>query len=439
MLDNTSFLKEMELLQPLSIDSTYLLAISGGADSMALLALFLQNQFSFQVAHVNYKLRGADSDLDQKIVEDFCAKNEIKFHLYEVSAADNQPINSIQNWARKIRYQFFKDIQNQENLEFLVTAHHLNDDLETFLINLSRGSGLVGLSGIPAQKNNILRPLLPFSKKEIYNYLSENKVPFREDESNKKSDYLRNKIRNEIVPKLEETNEDFLNNFQKSLTFLQQSRSFLENQIEAIEDQLSIKKSNKIIYNKELLNKEGDFVQFEILRKFGFSDPTEIKKIFTADTGKTFHSQEYHLLINRNELILSENSPSKLVHSEIMVLETPPKINNETINLNKIISGNSSFQNPVEPYISWIFDLQKLVFPIKLRHKKKGDLFYPINMSGRKKISKYFKDEKFSLLDKAETWLLVDGNDEILGIIPLRQDRRFAAHKETSEYITFVF
>lgn len=439
MLDNTSFLKEMELLQPLSIDSTYLLAISGGADSMALLALFQQNQFSFQVAHVNYKLRGENSDLDQKIVEDFCTKNEIQFHLYEVSAADNQPTNSIQTWARKIRYQFFKEIQNHENLEFLVTAHHLNDDLETFLINLSRGSGLVGLSGIPAQKNNILRPLLPFSKKEIYNYLAENKIPFREDESNKKSDYLRNKIRNEIVPKLEETNEHFLSNFQKSLTYLQQSRAFLENQIEVIEDQLSIKKSNKIIYNKQLLSKQGDFVQFEILRKFGFSDPTEIKKIFTAETGKTFYNQEYHLLINRNELILSENSPSKLVNSEIIILQMPPKINDDIIDLKKIISGSTSFQNPVEPYISWKFDLQKLVFPIKLRHKKKGDFFYPMNMSGRKKVSKYFKDEKFSLLDKAETWLLVDGNDEILGIIPLRQDRRLSAHKETSEHITFVF
>ncbi len=439
MLDNTSFLKEMERLQPLSIDSTFLLAISGGADSMALLAMFQQNQFSFQVAHVNYKLRGEDSDLDQKIVEDFCVKNEIQFHFYEVSAADNKPINSIQTWARKIRYQFFKEIQRKGNLEYLVTAHHLNDDLETFLINLSRGSGLVGLSGIPAQKNNILRPLLPFSKKEIYNYLSENKIPFREDESNKKSDYLRNKIRNEIVPKLEETNEHFLSNFQKSLTYLQQSRAFLENQIEVIEDQLSIKKSNKIIYNKQLLSKQGDFVQFEILRKYGFSDPIEIKKIFTAETGKTFYNQEYHLLINRNELILSENSPSKLVNSEIIILQMPRKINDDIIDLKKIISGNTSSQNPNESYISWKFDLQKLVFPIKLRHKKKGDLFYPMNMSGRKKVSKYFKDEKFSLLDKAETWLLVDGNDEILGIIPLRQDRRFAAHKETSEHITFVF
>ena len=250
MLNNVSFLDEMERLQPLSIEQNYLLAISGGPDSMAILDLFSKNKFSFQVAHVNYKLRGEDSDLDQKIVEDFCLKNDLNFHLYEVSSLDNQPQNSIQNWARNIRYQFFKNIQKQGNLGFLVTAHHLNDDLETFLINLSRGSGLVGLSGIPAQKNNILRPLLPFSKKEIYQYLAENKVHFREDETNKKSDYLRNKIRNEIIPKLEETNDHFLNNFKKSLMYLQQSRAFVETQINLIEKELLIRNSNKTILNK---------------------------------------------------------------------------------------------------------------------------------------------------------------------------------------------
>ncbi|WP_308004042.1 tRNA lysidine(34) synthetase TilS, partial [uncultured Chryseobacterium sp.] len=207
MLNVDNFQNQLKNIVDSPENRSYLLAVSGGADSMVLAHCFNDLGIHFQIAHINYKLRGEDSDLDQKTVADFCERNHIKFHLYKVSEKDQKPEHSIQLWARKLRYEFFRNIQREENLEFLVTAHHLNDQLETFIINLSKAAGINGLSGIPANDNHILRPLLNFTKKEIYEFAEENNIEYREDLSNKKSDYLRNKIRNEIVPKLLETND----------------------------------------------------------------------------------------------------------------------------------------------------------------------------------------------------------------------------------------
>ncbi|MFC6269184.1 tRNA lysidine(34) synthetase TilS [Frigoriflavimonas asaccharolytica] len=437
MLNSESFLQKIEYLQPCSADKKYLLAISGGADSMALLNLFSASKFTFQVAHVNYKLRGLESDLDQELVENFCSQNNISLHIYEVSNKDEPPKNSVQTWARKLRYAFFKKIKHQENLEFLVTAHHLNDDLETFFINLSRGSGLKGLSGIPSNKNNILRPFLHFSKQEIYDYCAQNEVPFREDASNKKNDYLRNKIRNEIVPKLLETNEHYLKNFQKSILYLKQNERFIEKQIADIEEQILInEKPDKTIYDREFFAHQEEFVKFEILRKFGFVDIQEIEKIFLAKTGKSFFSERYHLLINRNEIILKQTTEKTEDFSEIIILTEFYKDDKNIVNLKKIISEYSTTSNDIFLEKPWEFDAEKINLPLKLRHWKSGDKFYPAGMFGSKKVSKFFKDEKISLVDKEEIWLLVDGNDDILGIIPYRQDRRFIPEIKTAYYIT---
>ncbi|WP_228409686.1 tRNA lysidine(34) synthetase TilS [Chryseobacterium sp. T16E-39] len=187
MLKKLSIKEHLENLVNSPEKHTYLLAVSGGADSMVLAFLFQNLGLNFQIAHINYKLRGKDSDSDQKVVEDFCKKNFITFHLYEVSEEGQKPENSIQLWARELRYRFFKKIQERENLEFLVTAHHLNDQLETFIINLSKASGIKGLSGIPANENKILRPLLQYTKEDIYSFAEENNIAYREDRSNKKA------------------------------------------------------------------------------------------------------------------------------------------------------------------------------------------------------------------------------------------------------------
>ncbi|MDN3691106.1 tRNA lysidine(34) synthetase TilS [Chryseobacterium tructae] len=443
MLKKLSFRKQLENLIQQPENHHYLLAVSGGADSMVLASLFKdlrdekQNpECSFQIAHINYKLRGEDSNQDQKVVQDFCEKNHIKFHLYEVSEKDKKPENSIQLWARELRYAFFKEIQEKEELEFLVTAHHLNDQLETFIINLSKAAGINGLSGIPANDNHILRPLLSFSKQEIYQFAEENNIEFREDLSNKKSDYLRNKIRNEIVPKLQETNNHFLENFKKSSLYLNQTKDFVQKQIQEIENRLTIFNPDHKILSKEKLDQESDFVKFEILKKYGFNQEEEIPKIFKAENNRSFFSKEYQLIINRDELIFMEKNNVSEIEEEIILINHFDFSENQTIiNLVNHIENVNEFNKRFE----WDFDAEKLHFPLYLRKQQDGDEFYPIGFSGKKKVSKFFRDEKLSVLRREKSWLLCDSRNHILGIIPLRQDGRYQTDRNTQKKITVVW
>ncbi len=435
MLEKSSFISQLKNLVYEPENHTYLLAVSGGADSMVLASLFRDlshenrgSNFQFQVAHINYKLRGNDSDLDQKTVQNFCEKNHIKFHLYEVSEKDLKPENSIQLWARKLRYTFFKEIQEKEKLEFLVTAHHLNDQLETFIINLSKAAGIKGLSGIPSNDNYILRPLLHFSKKEIYQFAEQNRIEFREDLSNKKSDYLRNKIRNEIVPVLMETNDHFLENFRKSSLYLNQTKDFVQKQILEIENRLTVFNQNNKILSKEKLDQESDFVKFEILKKYGFNQEEEIPKIFKAENNSSFFSKEYQLIVNRDELIFVDRNDNPEIKKEIVLIDhfdfSQNQININFVDYNENIDGiNKSFD--------WDFDAEKLQFPLCLRKQKEGDEFYPAGFSGKKKVSKFFRDEKLAILARQKIWILTDSNDSVLGIIPFRQDRRYAKNEKT--------
>ncbi|MFZ4931870.1 tRNA lysidine(34) synthetase TilS [Chryseobacterium sp. Mn2064] len=440
MLEKSSFIYQLETLVHQPQKHTYLLAVSGGADSMVLATLFkdLKDnssdlEYKFQIAHINYKLRGKDSDLDQKVVQDFCEKNHIKFHLYEVSGKDKKPENSIQLWARELRYRFFKEIQEKESLEFLVTAHHLNDQLETFIINLSKAAGINGLSGIPSHDNNILRPFLEFSKEDIYEFARENAVEFREDLSNKKSDYLRNKIRNEIVPALLETNDHFLDNFKKSSSYLNQTKDFVQGQMLEIENRLTLFNKGHKILSKEKLEQESDFVKFEILKKYGFSQKEEIPKIFKSENNSSFFSKEYQLVVNRDELIFINRIHQQEKKDEIVLIEHFDFSENH-ININ-LVDDSENIHEVIKEF-EWDFDAERLQFPLCLRKQKDGDEFYPTGFSGKKKVSKFFRDEKLSALTKEKVWLLCDSANHILGIIPFRQDRRYKADGTTQKKIT---
>ena len=429
MLNSQTFQHSLEQLLADYRNARFLLAISGGVDSMVLLQLFKSSNFKFEVAHINYQLRGVDSDKDQELVEQICQQNNIPFHLYQVSEKDIKPENSIQEWARIIRYDFFRQIQQERKIEFIVTAHHLNDQLETFIIHLSKASGIKGLSGIPSNDNHILRPLLNFSKTEIYDFAKEEKIEFREDLSNQKNDYLRNKIRNEIVPKLMEVNDSFLENFGKSISYLKQTERFVDEQISEIEKEIIVKEEDSILINKELFLNQSDFVQFEILRKYGFNDVEEITKMKKAKTGKKFISSEFQLSIDR----------------EIFIIKEIVDFNVEEVQEDIILGNDSENQVIIPDYLQqeikefgkvhWKVDGRKVELPLKLRRKKESDFFHPIGMIGKKKISKFFKDEKIPIFGQQKIWLLCDSTDKVLGVIPFRQDRIFAASKESSEII----
>ena len=303
MLKKNRFQQNLENLCNNYKESTFLIAVSGGVDSMVLLNLFENLNLKFQVAHVNYHFRGEDSNLDQKLVENYCENHGLKFHLKNISEEEKSGMKSLQNWARNIRYDFFFKILKQENLDFIVTAHHLSDELETFLINLSRGSGIKGLSGIPRNENKILRPLLNFSKTEIYDFAKENNLEFREDQSNEKDDYLRNKIRNQLTPKILEIFPDFLIQFQESLNHLNSANRFFQDEIEKAFQEIIINENDaEFTLNKEKLFSKPKTLMIEIIRKLGFSG-LEIEKIINAENGKFFRSSSHEISIKKNEIV----------------------------------------------------------------------------------------------------------------------------------------
>jgi len=287
-------------------DKKFLLAISGGVDSMVLAYLFVELGLKFDVAHVNYHLRAEDSNRDQEIVRSFCSKNKINFHIYDISEKDKKPENSIELWAREIRYGFFFDILEKYSLDFLVTAHHLNDQLETFIINTSKASGISGLCGIPNNKNKILRPFLHITKKQIYDFARKNNIDFGEDYTNQSTDFLRNKIRNNIIPEIEKINSHFWENFDKSISHLNMAKNFIEEQINKILIDIIVSQNKtEVILDKEKLSSQSEFVRYEILKKYSFLSLNEQKKIFSSQNGSIFKGKKLKILVKKKQLILS--------------------------------------------------------------------------------------------------------------------------------------
>lgn len=415
-------------LNPNYLHHKYLIAVSGGVDSMVLLHIAITLGLQVEVAHINYHLRGEDSNLDQSLVENFCKQHNLVLHVYEVSDLDQKPDHSIQNWARELRYTYFFGIMKQRNLDQLMTAHHAHDNVETFVINLSKAAGLKGLSGIPKKTKQIVRPLLTFSKNGLYNFAKSYNVPFREDYSNKKDDYLRNKIRLHITPELEKLNPSFLENFNQSIEILNDAKDFIQEQIDKIILETSYREGEKIIFDKKILVQHKPFVHYEIFSRYGFHNKEEIAKFWTSTTGSQFYSNGCVLLINREELIVYPKNEEKS-EEEIIILDSA--VTDRILNIKNILpQENISF--------SWSFDKDKLDFPLYLRKKKTGDVFHPKGLKGKKKVSKFFKDEKLSILAKESTWLLCDATDTILGIIPLRQDGRKSATEHTKNYFHII-
>ena len=440
MLNSVYFQNYLESLLQSNQPHSYLLAVSGGADSMVLAYLMHSIGANFQVAHINYKLRAEASDEDQKVVEDFCNKHQVKLHLYTVTEKDEKPENSIQIWARDLRYRFFDAIMETEKLDYLVTAHHLNDQVETFFINLNRGSGIKGLCGIPKNENRRLRPLLEVSKQEIYDFAHSHAITFREDASNKKNDYLRNRFRNIILPLWMEMNPDFLSNFSKTIHHLSDANAFIDERIDDLMKQIVLKKDMQWVIEKTIWKQQSAFVHYQILKKFGFHQADEIAKMTTAQNGALFYSQDYMLMVDRNQMIISLLKEEKSIddEEEVILIASREELSrlNYRIDMNKFLDDELLI-SPNEG--SWEFDSDKVEFPIRLRKKMEGDVFYPVGMMGKKKISKFFKDEKISILAKSKIWILEDATHCVLGVFPLRQDRRKQAESMSSSTFTLVW
>jgi len=414
---------------PQLANAKILVATSGGVDSMVLCDVLNKSNLNFSVAHCNFQLRGNDSDADQNFVKDYCLNHEIecftqKFNVKEFKTSGNF---STQMAARKLRYAWFKDLMQAHKFDCLVTAHHLNDSLETFVINLSRGTGIKGLTGISSGQKHILRPLLSFSKEEILEYAKNNHLKWREDSSNASIDYVRNKIRHQIVPVLKEIHPNFLENFSQTIQHLESDKALIFNYIELIKRQLFRESQKGISISIEELNQLNpqETYLFYLFRSYGFQHPYEIQKLLVSENGE-ISSKTFRLIKNREELLLvpktKNDFENEIELNQDEILEKPLYL--------KLLKSEERDFSAHES-----LDYEKIKFPLRLRKKKTGDIFFPIGMKGSKKLSKFFKDEKFSKPEKENIWLLVDDDDKILYVIGKRIDDRFKITEHTHKYL----
>lgn len=410
--------------------SKFLLAVSGGVDSMVLCDLFFKYNLNFAIAHCNFQLRGNDSDEDENFVRNYSIQNQIEFHSKKFNVKEYKEAGnfSTQMVARDLRYAWFRKLMAENEFDFLVTAHHLNDSLETFLINLSRGSGINGLTGIQFQQNEIIRPLYNISKKTILAYAESNQIQWREDVSNASNDYVRNKIRHQIVPVLNEIHPEFLSNFSKSIQLLKDEKEIIQNQFENLSEELFQKDKENYFISIEKLNQLEPLHShlFHLFSKFGFNYPIEIEKLMNANEGSEINSNEYRLIKNRENLILSKTTI--ITESEEFIVEEG-KLMQKPLNLRLSKSDERDFSS------SETLDYEKISFPLRLRKAKTGDIFFPFGMKGSKKLSKYFKDEKFSKIEKENSWLLVDDEDRIVYVTRFRIDDRFKITENTHKFL----
>lgn len=424
---------------PFLLGKKLLVANSGGIDSMVLTHVLSKLDVDVHIAHCNFKLRGKESDNDAEFVQKtpYISPNQIYINLFGTEKYAEQNKISIQVAARELRYQWFEELRREKNLDYILTAHQADDNLETFLIHLTRGTGLEGLTGIPKQNGAIVRPLLPFSRADISDYAKANQIEWREDATNASTKYLRNKIRHEIVPLLKEINPSLLDSFSNTLEFLNQSQSIIDDRMESISNSVVTKRKQN---NEEIIELDISKLKnlsnpkaylYQLLKEFNFTAWKDIYDLLEAQSGKQVYSENYRIVKDREVLLLSKRKKKTNSENEIIISEETSEIC-EPIHLKFQHQTESSSTKKHNITV----DKDLLNYPLVLRKWKNGDYFYPTGMTGKKKVSKYFKDEKFSLLDKDNCWLLTNVKNEIIWIVGYRQDRRFEENKNTKQTLT---
>lgn len=420
---NLSFLKESKIL----------IAISGGLDSVVLGHLCYQLKLNIAFAHCNFNLRGNESDEDEAFVLQLAEELNIECFVehFDTLAYAKANKQSTQMAARNLRYNWFKELANVLEFDYILTGHHADDNLETFLINLSRGTGLEGLTGIPEINDSVVRPLLSFSRDEIESFAKQNELQWRDDSSNTSTKYLRNKLRHEVIPILKGINPQLLQNFGKTQDYLKGAHDIIDDRMDTISEQvISTINEEEIHFDIAKLNALNNpkAYLYEFLKGYGFTAWNDVYDLLSAQSGKQVLSATHRLIKNRTILILSY---LKVLSQQETIIEEYVTRAETTVGVLKF-DETDTFDSKGNAVI--FVDKSKLVFPLTIRKWQEGDYFYPLGMTGKKKISKYFKDEKLSLIDKENVWLLCSG-DAIVWIINRRADNRFRCTDTTSQIV----
>ena len=419
------YIKEKKLF---SKKDRLLLAISGGADSVCLFYILKKLDYHIELAHCNFQLRGRESIEDEEFITSLAEKYNVNLYLKRFNTNEYAKTNqvSIQVAARNLRYDWFEKLLKKYNLNKIVIAHNNDDKIETFFINLLRGTGLKGLTSMKAKAGNIVRPLLILSRQNIESYLDEIDADYRLDSSNQDIKYLRNKIRHNLIPVFKDINPDFKKIMTKNISNLNSINRIIDENILQLKQKLIFQENETYKINiKNILNlKNTEITMYHVFSEYGFTQIDKIIKACKSQSGKIFYSKNYQLVIDREyiiiekieyfeterDILISENLINYPISMSLRVLNKPIKYNVNCANL----------------------DLDKLSFPLKLRKWKKGDRFQPLGMNNFKKLSDYFIDQKYSILEKKRQWILCSG-DDIIWIVGNRIDERYKVESYTKK------
>ena len=414
-----------------------LIAFSGGVDSVVLCDLLTKAGYYFDLAHCNFQLRGTEANDDTSFCETYAKLIHAKCHTIYFNTKNYAVENklSIQMAARELRYKWFKELISEHGYTYLLTAHHANDNAETLFVNLTRGTGIKGLQGIPEKQNNTIRPLLFATKEMIKNYAKKHNIQFREDSSNQEVKYKRNFIRHQIIPELKKLNPILEETLNTSIHYFKQSSQIVTQFCKSKFKDICEENNERLKINISLLLSEPqkETLLFEWLHPKGFK-ANQIEQLIIVlsdknNVGKFFESSTHQLAVDRTYLIVKKktneiNTTEFKINSISDTTHLPIKLVLEEI------KQTSFTNNKNELFIS----VTDHFFPLTLRKWKTGDKFQPFGMNGFKKLSDYFKDQKLSKFDKEAVWIL-ESNQQIVCIVGYRMDNRFKVTNESNQIL----
>lgn len=419
-----------------------IVAVSGGLDSSLLCALLKESGYAFEMAHCNFKLRGAESDRDEQFAKSLSLKYDVPFFVrtFDTKKTATENKTGLEETARDLRYNWFNELRAEGSSQnsFILTAHHADDNIETVMMNFFRGTGVKGLRGIQNKQNHICRPLLFARRNEIELWAAENKIDFVQDSSNAENDFTRNQFRNLIIPAIQNIYPQVPENILSNIRRMEEVEMIFDEAIsKTINKIITVKGADKYIPVMRLLQLPYRTTLFhEILHPAGFTSGQvhEAEKLLKAESGKYITSSTHRLLKDRKMLILSPISNNA---SEIVVIE-----NIEANGIKSIfnfahgtveMSIKNAERLDEDPHVAMI-DMAEIEFPLLLRKWKQGDYFYPLGMKKKKKLSRFLSDNKLSLAAKEKVWV-VESNKRIIWIAGMRIDDRFKMTANTKRIL----
>jgi tRNA(Ile)-lysidine synthase len=418
------FITGNKLIEP---GDRILLAVSGGIDSMVMTHLFQKTGFDIGIAHCNFKLRAGESDKDEELVRQYSIKHKVPFFISRFNTktySKNKGI-SVQMAARELRYEWFEKIRRENRYDKIAVAHNLNDNIETVIINLIRGTGIKGLTGMKSVSNRIIRPLLFATRENITMYCNKHKIVYREDKSNADTKYLRNKIRHKIIPVLKEMNPSIESTLNEAAERFTGINEIVSEYISDLRGRISEKKNDIIIFNISQLKAHlhNNAIIFELFKPFGIVNLqlNDLVKVIKGKTGGQLFTGSHRIIKNRDEVIVTGDNKGHKTSYNIRNINGFAKV--PGIVSAGYVDINEMFEIPSDPFIACI-DSEKISFPLVIRTWKAGDCFYPLGMQHKKKLSDYFINSKYSILEKENIHIL-ESNGEIVWIIGDRIDNRF--------------